>query len=139
MARESALQITVARCSTASGSRNFSSLSVICSYLVATTLSSLKRGARNGLQFGEAVFHLVPVAAAPSRTRRHGLALTNYGSGLQKAPHHVSSTDQEVANWANLGYLICLIVALAIGLWRFGRLSLSLWREPKHMLPARQY
>jgi len=53
---------------------------------------------------------------------------------LQKAPHYVSSTDQEVANWANLSFLICLIVALAIRLWRFGRLSLSLWR-----LPARQY
>ena len=86
--------------------------------------------------------HELAVTDSPSRTMDltlKGLVLCNGVLWLQKAPHHVSSTDQEVANWANLGYLICLIVALAIGLWRFGRLSLSLWREPNHMLPARQY
>ena len=58
---------------------------------------------------------------------------------LLKAPHYVSSTYQEVANWANLSFLICLIVARAINPWRFGRLSLGLWRAGNYMLPARQY
>jgi hypothetical protein len=43
---------------------------------------------------------------------------------LLKAPHYVSSTDQEVAKGANPSFLVCLIVALAINLWR---LPLALW------------
>jgi hypothetical protein len=43
---------------------------------------------------------------------------------LLKAPHDVSSTDQEIAKGANPSFLVCLIVALAINLWR---LPLALW------------
>jgi hypothetical protein len=58
---------------------------------------------------------------------------------LLKAPNYVSSQYQEVAVWANLSFLVCLIVALAINLWGTGRLLLSLWRERDQMLPARQH
>ena len=58
---------------------------------------------------------------------------------LLKAPNYVSSPYQEVAVWANLSFLVCLIVALAINLWGTGRLLLSLWRERDQMLPARQH
>jgi hypothetical protein len=58
---------------------------------------------------------------------------------LLKAPNYVSSQYQEVAVWANLSFLVCLIVALAINLWGTGRLLLSLWRERNKMLPARQH
>ena len=58
---------------------------------------------------------------------------------LLKAPNYVSSQDQEVAVWANLSFLVCLIIALAINLWGTGRLLLSLWRERDQMLPARQH
>jgi hypothetical protein len=58
---------------------------------------------------------------------------------LFKAPNYVSSQYQEVAVWANLSFLVCLIVALAINLWGTGRLLLSLWRERDQMLPARQH
>jgi hypothetical protein len=91
------------------------------------------------------------------RPRRHELAVTKDGSTLKgvvlcigvlllvKAPHSVASTDQ-VANGASLSFLICLIVALAIylwrlavalWLWRLGRLSLELRCERNPMLPAR--
>jgi hypothetical protein len=56
---------------------------------------------------------------------------------LLKAPNYVSSQYREVAAWANLSFLVCLIVALAINLWGTGRLLLSLWRERDQMLPAR--
>ena len=58
---------------------------------------------------------------------------------LLKAPNYVSSQYQEVAVWANLSFLVCLSVALAINLWGTGRLLLSLWRERDQMLPARQH
>jgi hypothetical protein len=43
---------------------------------------------------------------------------------LLKAPHYVSSTDQEIPMGANPSFLVCLIVALAINLWRS---PLALW------------
>jgi hypothetical protein len=58
---------------------------------------------------------------------------------LLKAPNYVSSPYQEVARWANLSFLVCLIVVLAINLWGAGRLLLSIWRERDPMLPARQH
>ena len=80
--------------------------------------------------------------------RRHAriMDLTLKGVGLcigalllLKAPNYVSSQYQEVANWANRSFLICLIVALAINLWGIGRRLLSLWRERDPMLPAREH
>ena len=58
---------------------------------------------------------------------------------LLKAPNYVSSQYQEVAVWANLSFLVCLIVALAINLWGTGRLLFSLWREREQVLSARQH
>jgi len=61
---------------------------------------------------------------------------------LRKAPNYVSSVSsqyQQVADWANLSFLVCLIAALAINLWSTARLLLSLWRERDQMLPARQH
>jgi hypothetical protein len=58
---------------------------------------------------------------------------------LLKAPNYVTSKYQEVADWANLTFLICLIIAVAINLFGTGRLVFSLLRERHQMLPARQY
>jgi HAAS len=58
---------------------------------------------------------------------------------LLQAPNYVSSQYREVAAWANLSFLVCLIVVLAINLWGTGRLLLSLWRERDQMLPAQQH
>jgi TRAP-type C4-dicarboxylate transport system permease small subunit len=58
---------------------------------------------------------------------------------LLKAPNYVTSKYQEVADWANLTFLIRLIVAVAINLFGTGLLVFSLLRERHQMLPARQY
>ena len=78
------------------------------------------------------------------RARNANLILKCWGLSigvhlLLKAPNYITSTHQEIAAWANLTFLICLIVALAINLFGMGRLLYSLLRERDQMLPARQY
>jgi hypothetical protein len=58
---------------------------------------------------------------------------------LLKAPNYVASQYKEVADWANLSFLICVIVAVAINLWGISRVVLSLIRERNEMLPAGQH
>jgi hypothetical protein len=58
---------------------------------------------------------------------------------LLKYPNYVTSPDQTVADWANLSFLICLIVSFAINLSGTARILLSLIRERHQMLPAGQH
>jgi len=58
---------------------------------------------------------------------------------LFKFPTYVSSESADLARWANLTVLICVIVAVAITLFGIGKLVFSLLRERHQMLPARQY
>jgi uncharacterized membrane protein len=50
-----------------------------------------------------------------------------------------NSPDQAVADWANLNFLICLIVSFAINLVGTARVLIPLIRERDEMLPARQH
>ncbi len=66
--------------------------------------------------------------------QRINLAVKAIGLGINvfllvKAPDYVSSPDQQLADWANMSFLICLIATLSINLWSTGQLSLSLWRN----------
>lgn len=55
---------------------------------------------------------------------------------LLKFPNYVSSPYQDVADWANLSFLICVIVAVAINLSGIVR---ALWRESHPVLAAPQH
>jgi hypothetical protein len=56
-----------------------------------------------------------------------------------QGPNFVTSSNKEVADWANSTFHVCVAVAIAIHLWRFGWALFSLVRERHQMLPARQY
>jgi hypothetical protein len=58
---------------------------------------------------------------------------------LLAGPDYVTSEFGDVADWANLSFRVCILVALAINAWGFIRRLKSLIRERHQMLPARQY
>jgi hypothetical protein len=56
-----------------------------------------------------------------------------------QGPHFVSSSNAEVAEWANLTFQISIAVAVSIHLWQAGWILFSLLRDRHQMLPARQH
>jgi hypothetical protein len=58
---------------------------------------------------------------------------------LFAGPNYVTSEFADFADWANVSFRVCIVVALAINLGGFVRRLMSLIRERHQMLPARQY
>ncbi|MEO8341777.1 MAG: hypothetical protein ABI604_19095, partial [Nitrospirota bacterium] len=57
---------------------------------------------------------------------------------LAKAPHYVSTSNENLTEWANSSLLTSLIVSLLIQSWGARRVVQSLWRNPRSPVPASQ-